>query len=141
MLHRTALLTIALSASGLVGCTYVNHHHTHAPPVPGHSEARRGPPPHAPAHGYRHKQHTHMGGVDLIFDSGLGVYVVVGWPDHYWHHDHYYRWVDGGWLISARLDGGWAACSDGRVPPGLVKKHPRAHGKKEHWKHPASRKP
>jgi hypothetical protein len=137
MLSRSALLTIALTASGLVGC--ITHHHTHVPPDHGHSEARGGPPPHAPAHGYRHKQHTHAGGVDLIFDSGIGVYVVVGWPDHYWHRDHYYRWVDGGWMISTRLDGGWAACGDSRVPGGLFKKHPRAHGKKGS-KHPASHK-
>ena len=30
---------------------------------------RHGPPPHAPAHGYRHKQH----GVELVYDSGRGV--------------------------------------------------------------------
>ena len=139
MLHRAALLTIALTAGGLVGCTYVSHHHTHLPPDHGEAHRGHGPPPHAPAHGYRHKHHAHGGDVELVFDSGLGVYVVVGWPDYYWHSDHYYRWNDGGWMISARLDGGWATCSDSNVPGGLNKKHGKKHGKKDHWKHPASR--
>ena len=135
MLHRAALVTLALSASGLTACISVSHHHTHRAPGAGPHEARGGPPPHAPAHGHRHEQHTHRGGVDLIFDSGLGVYVVVGWPDHYWHRDRYYRFADGGWMISARIDGGWATCASSRVPGGLQKKHAR--GKQGHWKHPA----
>jgi hypothetical protein len=136
MLGRTSILALAICAGGLGACTHVEHHHTHLPPAA--TEARRGPPPHAPAHGYRHKHHTHAGSVDLVFDSGLGVYVVVGWPDHYWSDDHYYRWVDGGWLRSAHLDGGWAACSSGRIPPGLAKKHAKHGGKNK--SHPASRR-
>jgi hypothetical protein len=132
MSHRIALLVLALGASSLA-CTYVEHHH-HVPPP--HAEVRHGPPPHAPAHGYRHKHPGPAGSVDLVFDSGLGVYVVVGWPGYYWHHDHYYRFVEGTWMISTRLDAGWVSCSSGRVPPGLAKKH-AGHGHKGKGKHPA----
>jgi hypothetical protein len=133
MSHRIALLAIALGASSLA-CTYVEHHH-HAPP-PHAVEVRQGPPPHAPAHGYRHKHPGPAGSVDLVFDSGLGVYVVVGWPGYYWHQDHYYRFVEGAWMISTRLDAGWVSCSSGKVPPGLVKKH-AGPGHKGKGKHPA----
>ena len=131
MLHRSALIALALGTTTL-GCTQIVYRS--APPVHV-EEARRGPPPHAPAHGYRHKHVSHGSSVDLVFDSGLGVYVVVGWPDHYWRDDHYYRWVDGTWMVSVKLDGGWISCGSSRLPPGLVAKH-GVHGKKK-WKHPA----
>jgi hypothetical protein len=131
MLHRIARLTaLIVSAGGLTACIHVVEH-DHPQPPPGPAEVRRGngPPPHAPAHGYRRKQQTDLGSVDLVFDSGLGVYVVVGWPDHYWYQDRYYRWVDGVWMASAQLDAGWLTCSSGKVPPGLVKKHATGNGK------------
>ena len=62
-----------------------------------------GPPPHAPAHGHRHKLRGHGG--SLTFDSGLGVYVVVGHGDLFYWRDHFYRWHDGGWQTSAPKDG------------------------------------
>ncbi len=41
-----------------------------------------GPPSHAPAHGYRNKEHKQRyKGIDLVFDTGLGVYVVVDMAD------------------------------------------------------------
>src|SRR5258705_13086779 len=48
-----------------------------------------GPPPWAPAHGYRrHHQQAYQSRpdtVDLGFDDGLGVYMVVGFPAYsYW---------------------------------------------------------
>ena len=49
-----------------------------------------GPPPHAPAHGYRHK---HQHGVELVYSSELGVYVVVGFPNHYFSEGHYFRLI------------------------------------------------
>ena len=38
-----------------------------------------GPPPHAPAHGYRHK---HQHGVELEYDSGIGAYISCRTPRH-----------------------------------------------------------
>lgn len=87
-------------------------------------ETRRpGPPPHAPAHGYRYKQKRRDGrDIELVFDSGLGVYVVVGIPGRY-YWDGYYLRIDGDqWYASVDLDGGWERTSTTSLPPGLQKK-------------------
>jgi hypothetical protein len=128
MLHPIARLALVAWAGGLTACVHVVEQAPPQPPGPVEVRRGNGPPPHAPAHGYRRKQQTDMGSVDLVFDSGLGVYVVVGWPDHYWYQDHYYRWVDGVWMISVQLDAGWITCSSAKVPQGLVKKHARGKG-------------
>jgi hypothetical protein len=83
-----------------------------------------GPPPHAPAHGYRHK---HQGGVELRFDSHLDVYVVVGHTDVYFHDGWFVRIRSGIWQVSATLAGPWEPKAAEWVPPGLRKKH---HAKK-----------
>lgn len=75
-----------------------------------------GPPAHAKAYGYRRKQ---VSGVELVFDSGKGVYVVVGLPDHYYHEGYFYRLNGGKWEMSLKPDTGWVAVSMGSLPPGL----------------------
>ncbi|MFH1716163.1 MAG: hypothetical protein ABIF19_02330 [Planctomycetota bacterium] len=85
-----------------------------------------GPPAHARAHGYRRKQ---VAGVELVFDSGIGVYVVVGHPNHYYHDGHFYRLSGVQWEISLQPDDGWAFVAEESLPPGLQKnknKHTRA---------------
>ncbi len=116
-------LVLGLCGALLAGCMV----HQHLRPVkqrhPATSRVRihkAGPPPHAPAHGYRHKQH---GGVEMVFDSGTGVYVVVGHANHYFHNGYYFRLVGGAWQISATLERGWAAVASKKVPKGLLKKH------------------
>ena len=79
----------------------------------------KGPPAHAPAHGYRNKQ---AAGVELVFDSRLGVYVVVGLTDHYYHDGYFYRLRGGLWEMSLKPDGGWASVSITSLPPGLQAK-------------------
>jgi hypothetical protein len=116
-----ALLVVLLSPTS--GCVY-HHHQAKAPP--GYAKSH-GPPPHAPAHGYRHKHHHDA--VELVFDGGLGAYAVVGRPGYYWHSDHYLRWVSGEWRVSGRIDGGWVVVSSDRVPAKLVAKHAK-HNKK-----------
>lgn len=74
-----------------------------------------GPPPHAPAHGYRHKYH----GVELVFDSGCGVYVVVGLPSHYYYSGYFYRFHGEGWQVSVEIGGPWKLVSEESLPPGL----------------------
>ena len=74
-----------------------------------------GPPPWAPAHGYRHKRHGH----DLVFDTKIGVYVIVDLPGHYFYHDRFYRRADGRWWVSAELASGWAVVTVYELPPGL----------------------
>lgn len=122
---------------GLSGCMHHHGHRGHGSPdvVEVH---RPGPPPHAPAHGYRHR-HQHHPDVELVFDSGLGVYVVVGLEDYFFHRDYFYRVIDGVWHRSIRIDHGWLAMQPAtRLPPGLAKKHRKArkHHKKHH-RHPA----
>ena len=85
---------------------------------------KSGPPSHAPAHGYRHK---HKSGAEFRFDSHLGVYIVEGRTDIYFHDGWFIRIRSGIWQVSASLEGEWKARSANRVPPGLRSKH---HAKK-----------
>jgi hypothetical protein len=119
----------------LAGCVNHHHHSGHKASAPPAAIRKKGPPPHAPAHGYRHKHHAH--GVELRFDTGLGVYVVVGHDGHYFHADRFYRVSKGVWYSSAEFKLGWVTISTRDLPPGLAKKkHGNKHGKKRgHGKH------
>ena len=100
-------LASALAMSGCV--VYPAHPHD-----PGY-----GPPPHAPAHGYRYKYHDH----DLIYDAGLGVYVVIGVTDYFFLDNYYYHHRHDGWYYSRDFDRDWRQYKDNRLPPGLAKKY------------------
>jgi hypothetical protein len=106
LLFGVALLS--LTASGCVSRASVGYdddRHYHG-----------GPPPHAPAHGYRAKHHHR----DMVYDSRLGAYVVLGYRDHYYHDGWYFRYFDGFWQISAELgDRKWRDVDRYRVPEGL----------------------
>jgi hypothetical protein len=78
-----------------------------------------GPPPHAPAHGYRHQFRPDL---MLVFDAGRGLYLVDGWPGHYYHGDRFYRARVDGWHWSPHLRGPWSPVTRKRLPPGLAKK-------------------
>jgi hypothetical protein len=123
-----AALLLAVVASGCV------HHHHHAP-APSHASQGHGhgPPPWAPAHGYRHKHHDH--GVELVFDAGLGVYLVAGHRYHFYDRSHYYRLHKGSWQISAHLRGPWRHVALYDVPRGLQRHHARDHRGRGHGKH------
>ena len=84
-----------------------------------------GPPPHAPAHGYRQKQ---ADGMELVFDSKLGVYVVVGLPDCYYFDGCYFRLQDDNWQMSVSIDGAWKPAKVKSIPAGL-----KAKGKAKGW--------
>ncbi len=79
-----------------------------------------GPPPHAPAHGYRHK---HGDGVELVYNAEIGVYVVVGHDHYYFHKDSFYRLNNESWEVSVEIAGKWSAVPDKKLPPGLRKKY------------------
>ena len=76
-----------------------------------------GPPPHAPAHGYRQKYH----GYDLQFDSDLGAYIVLGMTGVYFIDGTYYRPANTGWYYSSRPDGDWHSYRK-KSPPGKLYK-------------------
>lgn len=106
------VLGAVLAAAVLTACVAV----APAPsPGPGKSQGH-GPPPHAPAHGYRAKTPQ---GVDLVFDTQIGVYVVVALPGQYWLDGRYYRENGKGWVVAVGVDGPWTACAVADLPPGL----------------------
>ncbi len=84
-----------------------------------------GPPAHAPAHG--HKKKHHNDGPELVFDSGLGVYIVVGSANTYFYNNSYFRYTNGGWEFSVNIGDSWQSADYGHVPPGLHKKHKTGH--------------
>ena len=118
-----AALVIVVTVGGCYGVVLAPHH---GGPVVVHHP---GPPPHAPAHGYRHKHQT---GAELRFDSHLGVYIVEGETDIYFHDGWFVRIRSGIWQVSATLGGSWEPRSAKSVPPGLRSKHhakkPKARG-------------
>ncbi len=121
MTKLSAALVLGLCGAVLAGCVVSPHLRPVERPATSHARVHKaGPPPHAPAHGYRHKRRS---GVELVFDSSVGVYVVVGHPNHYFHSGHYFRRVGGVWHISAALDRGWTTVATKKVPKRLLKKH------------------
>ena len=107
----------------LVSC----HRHTIGVGI-GHGH-KSGPPPHAPAHGYRHKYQ----GVELVYDSEWGVYIVVGFPYHYYYRGCYYQLRENQWEMAVHFDGPWKIVSKEALPPGLRAKDK---GKGKSHEHP-----
>lgn len=95
---------------------------------PARQKPGYGPPPHAPAHGYRHKQH----GVELVYDSGRGVYVVVELPHHFYCKGRYFRLSGDRWEVGVQINGPWEAISEQSLPPGLRGKEKGKGKPKEH---------
>jgi hypothetical protein len=93
---------------------------------PAGGEERGGPPPNAPARGYQHEQ---SGGIQLVFDSNIGVYVVSGYTEHYYYHNRYYRWNNGSWQTSTKINRGWGSAPERTIPPGLRKSHGHEKGR------------
>jgi len=107
-----AIGSIALGLAGS-GCTHVSVQES----APQQVSRGHGPSPHAPAHGYRAKTQQ---GTEVVFDRGLGVFVVVDPPDTYFWGDSYYRQDSGGrWERSDRLDSAWVGIVETSLPPGL----------------------
>lgn len=87
---------------------------------------RTGPPPHAPAHGYRQKH----GGAVLIYQSSLGVYIVDKHEGHFYYKENFYRSHGGSWQISVAIGGPWKTIPEKKVPHGLRGEyHAKAKGK------------
>lgn len=120
--RSTGSVLLPLAAALLLSpAACVVHHHGHDPrTVVVNPDGVRlhvpGPPPWAPVHGHRHK---HREGVELRYDAGLGVYLVVGHPGHYFRGELYYRQVNRTWTASAAIDGPWWTIAVDDVPLGL----------------------
>jgi len=128
MRATTTFQALCLGATlGLTGCISVHHDHE-ADRYERYGDYDYGPPPHAPAHGYRH----HHYGADHIYDVHLGVYTVVGHPDIWFRDGFYYRQRGGYWERCNRLRGGhWGRADWAYVPERLRGRGPR-HGDWDH---------
>jgi hypothetical protein len=118
------VVLLAAVVLGISACSLVVQRDRTASPVFGARHA--GPPPDAPGPGYRYAQPD---GVELVFDSNLGAYLVSGHADHYYHHGEYYRWNSGSWEQSPKVSDGWRPASEKKVPRGLRKAHEHGKGK------------
>lgn len=118
------LLLILLVLSAGLGCTRT---YRKAPSTAGGPPVSKtpatatkakghGPPPHAPAHGYRAKTSD---GISIVFDTKLKVYIVVDLSNHYYYDGLYYRLKGDGWEVSARLHGSWEIVAEKKVPLAL----------------------
>jgi hypothetical protein len=110
-MHRTKILTVLVCSVALIATTACT-----STRVVGTSSQGNGPPSHAPAHGHRAKA-PKADDVQLLFDSGLGVYVVLDIPDTYYLDGVYFRIDDGGWVVGSALDGPWDVEKNSAVPP------------------------
>jgi hypothetical protein len=115
MTRRLAAALACALLAALPACVVVDA------PVRVHHDERGGPPPHAPAHGYRAKHHGH----DLVFDHELGVYVVVGLTDVWFLDGSYFRISGDHWEVSVGSPDRWRVASVSVVPARLqAKRHP-----------------
>src|SRR5262245_10944020 len=110
-------LAVALATSlalPVAGCVVID-----APR--GYRYSEGGPPPHAPAHGHRRKHQRN----DLVFDSELGVYAVVGLTDVWYLDGSYFRIRGDRWEIGVDTHGPWRVAQANAVPGRLyAKRHP-----------------
>lgn len=128
----TLSLTALAGATLLLSSCAVGVYHRSPGPAEHVTVMHPGPPPHAPAHGYRQKYH----GTVLVFSSDLGVYRVVSRRDYYYSASYFYRIHGGAWEASLEMSGPWYAVPDYRVPGKLLHYHyADAHKHKHKNKH------
>ena len=127
----TIVLVIIFFCACFIVTSCSQHHHSGVYSTSKKNKGN-GPPPHAPAHGYRHK---HQHGVELVYNSKLGVYVVIGFPNHYFYEGHYFRLGGEDWQISMHIEGPWIVAAKDVLPSGLKykgKSKGKAKGKGKH---------
>lgn len=116
MKKLSVILILIFSVALLSGCIVTPYPHGHVKIKP----YKHGPPPHAPAHGYRHH---HQHGVELIFDIGVGAYIVVGHPGIYFYNGIYFhRDTKGFWKSAKHYKGPWHMKDVRKVPMKLRNK-------------------
>ena len=63
--------------------------------------------------------------VRLVYNTGLGVYVVHGYPNVYFLSGRFYRVDNGVWMVTTTTEfkaGKWKKAKRNSLPPGLAKK-------------------
>jgi hypothetical protein len=123
----SALVFLLLVVGTDVSCTKEYHQHPTTT-----KQKRHGPPPHAPAHGYRAKTSE---GIAIVYDSRLRVYVVIDISNHYYYNGFYYRLNEDRWEGCAHIHGSWQPVAENKVPPGLRSGAKKKKGKKKGKKH------
>jgi len=110
-------LVFVAGSVALTSCSgTIRHKKTRQPGVStGTVVSKKGPPPHAPAHGYRHKH----GNVVLVYQSSPGIYAVDGHEGYYFCEGSFYRSHKGKWRISVHFEGPWKKISESKLPKGL----------------------
>ncbi len=115
-LKRAGPVLAAGLALTLGGCVAVV-----APAVAPTYNGYYGPPPlYAPYHGYRYRNSD---GLTIVYDSGLRLYLVLGYVGLYWWDGHYYRDHSGIWERSSRHVGPWGPVRADLLPYGLHKRY------------------
>ena len=117
-------LILALGVTGLA-CTSTSSVRYEQQAGPGKSQGH-GPPPHAPAHGYRAKTRD---GLELVYRADYGVYEFVD-RDRYYYKDGVIFHKDSiGWIMGRSIDGPWTSVTEAQIPPGLRSDPPgKGHG-------------
>lgn len=128
---RIVLASVALAVA-VTGCSSrtvvrAGSQKTTEPVVVSEDSKMGGPPPHAPAHGYRDKHPED--GVVLTYDSKLAVYVVTGYTHCYFTNGVYFRYMDDTWKLSKRVAGPWKIVIERDVPSGLKERYAEYHDK------------
>jgi len=128
-LRTLMIIALALTSAAFIACS--GKVRTKAPSsapssrdvvVIEEEDGKNGPPDHAPAHGYRKKQHVGNANVVLEYDTELGLYIVIDQDDCYYNAGQFFRLDSGAWEWSVRIEGPWKPVDDRNdLPPGLRK--------------------
>lgn len=112
--RKIILVILAGSALTLSGCAVYPAHSGYV-----YEQYSNGPPPYAPAHGYRSTYNAH----NMVYDSHLGVYVLLGLPDQYYYDNVYYRYNSKNWYYRHNDKDKWRKYDKRKLPPGLARKY------------------
>jgi len=119
---RTILIVALTGAAFILGACSGGSHTTTTAEITStsgmavHTTAKNGPPPHAPAHGYRAKH----GGAEMVYDSNCGIYRVTGMSGTYYCDGYFYRLEYNTWTMATRMDGRWTVVRRGKLPKAIM---------------------
>ena len=108
------IIALAASTLTITGCAVYPVQQDYA-----YGQYSNGPPAYAPAHGYRTINHA----PNMVYDSHLGVYVLLDLPDHYYFNNVYYRYNRNNWFYRYKDTDKWRKFDKRKLPPGLARKY------------------